>query len=110
MSDIDVKASDFIRIEQPGGAVGMPGWMWVQAQRLADSRADEIERLRSALAASCDENRSVALAEPGRTATCPLERELRAENERLRAALETALVMLDMTEEELINTMAGGGG
>lgn len=32
----------------------------------------EVERLRTALAASCEENRSVALAEPGRTATCPL--------------------------------------
>ena len=47
--------------------------------------ADEIERLQAALASSCEENRSVALAEPGRTATCPLEQELRREVERLRA-------------------------
>jgi len=45
----------------------------------------ENERLRAALSQSCEEARSVALAEPNRTRTCPLERELRQEIERLRA-------------------------
>ena len=45
----------------------------------------EVERLRAARSQSCEDNRSVALAEPNRTRTCPLERELRAEIERLKA-------------------------
>ena len=49
----------------------------------------EIERLRAALAESCDENRTVVLEEgPFSTDMCPLAGRQQAEIERLKAALE----------------------
>jgi phage host-nuclease inhibitor protein Gam len=54
----------------------------------------EVERLRAALSQSCEDNRSVALAEPGRTRTCPLERELRAERDECRRLVESYRKML----------------
>lgn len=45
-----------------------PRWYVSHAKNLLD----EVYRLRAALAESCEENRSVALAEATRTAVCPL--------------------------------------
>lgn len=82
-----------------------------ERQMLSDA-ADEIETLSTALAASCEGNRSVALAEPGRTATCPLERELRQEVERLRGESMDLRRQLDdvatLAGARLMGRKAGG--
>lgn len=62
--------------------------MRAAVDRIVFKQRTELIRLRAALAQSCEEARSVALAEPGRTRTCPLERELRQEIERLRAEID----------------------
>ena len=74
-------------------------------QEIADAleaKDAEIERLKAALAESCDENRTVVLEEgPFSTDMCPLASKQQAEIERLRAALKEAAKSLAEDEQEI---------
>lgn len=61
-----------------------------------DDYEREIERLKAALAQSCDENRHVVIAEGAwSTDMCPLGWKLQEEIERLRAVVDVLEAFLD---------------
>jgi len=54
---VSAKSADLVCIEQVGGSVGMPGWVWCEMRDRCEQQQAEIERLTREL----DEAREAAL-------------------------------------------------